>query len=365
MSILYDEGQQAIATESRRVLDARTDKARLLGLLEQVGAYDETFWQTAVEQGWTALALPEAHGGLDLSLVELGLVAQATGAATAGAPFLTGGYGAAMAILHGNDEGAKGDWLAKLANGEATGCTAFAEGSSPLPTVPAVRFDGGALHGTKPAVPGGLKADVAVVWASLGARPVLVAADLSAAKREAVNSFDNARLYADLVFDGTPAQMLVQGEDAAALARDVLARMAVVTAHEQVGGAEALLHIARDYAVTRKAFGQPIGAFQSIKHRIAELYGLVEIARANCIHAAAQEGQPGFALAAADARLSAIEAYDTAARDCVQVHGGIGVTWETGLHLHMRRARSLAIEQGNALFWEDWLVDELVKGDAA
>jgi acyl-CoA dehydrogenase len=120
-----------------------------------------------------------------------------------------------------------------------------------------------------------------------------------------------------------------------------------------------MMEIARDYAVTRKAFGQPIGAFQSIKHRIAELYGLVELARANAIHAAAREGQSDFITAAAAARLSATEAYDTAARDCVQIHGGIGVTWELGLHLHTRRARSLAIEQGNMLFWEDILVDQL------
>ena len=143
-----------------------------------------------------------------------------------------------------------------------------------------------------------------------------------------------------------------------------MARTAVVTAHEQMGGAEALMLIARDYAVTRKAFGQPIGAFQSVKHRIAELYGLVEIARANCIHAAALEGESGFVKAAAAARISATEAYDTAARDCVQVHGGIGVTWEAGLHLHMRRARSLAIEAGNLFFWEDVLVNEL-EGAAA
>jgi hypothetical protein len=129
----------------------------------------------------------------------------------------------------------------------------------------------------------------------------------------------------------------------------VLARMAVVAAHEQTGGAEALMLIARDYAITRRAFGQVIGAFQSVKHRIAELYGLVEIARANCIAAAALEGQSGFLKAAAAARISATEAYDTAARDAVQVHGGIGVTWESGLHLHMRRARSLAIETGNIL----------------
>jgi acyl-CoA dehydrogenase len=117
---------------------------------------------------------------------------------------------------------------------------------------------------------------------------------------------------------------------------------------------------ARDYANTRRAFGQPIGAFQSVKHRIAELYALTELARANAIHAASRHGHGDFVRAAAAARLSACEAYDTAARDCVQVHGGIGVTWQAGLHLHMRRARTLAIEGGNALFWEDVLVDDLV-----
>src|SRR3546814_16936836 len=94
------------------------------------------------------------------------------------------------------------------------------------------------------------------------------------------------------------------------------------------------------------------------------LYGLVELARANCIHAASREGEDDFITAAAAARLSATEAYDTAARDGLQIHGGIGVTWEIGLHLHMRRARSLAIEQGNSLFWEDILVDRRT-GEAA
>ncbi len=355
MSILYDEGQQAIATESRRVLDARMDKGRLLGLLEQVGEIDQPFWDTAVEQGWTALAIPEEHGGLGLGLTELGLVAQAAGAATSGAPFLTVGYGAAQALLAG---GQTGD-LTALAAGEKLATVAFAEGSDPLPTGSAVTFAAGKLNGTKPAVIGGLKADIAVVLARSDWQPILVAVQLAQVTRTAVPSFDNSRLYADLTFEGTPATVLAEGQSALDLARDVLARMAVVTAHEQVGGAEALLGIARDYALTRKAFGQPIGAFQSIKHRIAELYGLVEVARANCIHAGASEGTPEFLIAAADARLSATLAYDTAARDCVQIHGGIGVTWEQGLHLHMRRARSLAIEQGNLLFWEDLLVDQL------
>ncbi|MFM5954709.1 MAG: acyl-CoA dehydrogenase family protein [Novosphingobium sp.] len=359
MSILYDEGQQAIATESRRVLDARMDKDRLLKLLEQVGQHDGPFWDTAVEQGWTALAIPEEHGGLGLGLTELGLVAQACGAATSGAPFLTGGYGLSQALIQGSDSVLAAAWLPKLASGEATGCVAFAEGNAALPPVPAVSFEGGKLTGTKPAVPGAVKADIALVWAESAGEPALVVADLSGARRTAVESYDNSRLYADLSFDGAPATLVAQGAAARTLALDVLARMAVVTAHEQVGGAEALLFVARDYAVTRKAFGQLIGAFQSIKHRIAEMYGLVEIARANCIHAAACEGTPEFLLAAADARISATEAYDTNARDCVQIHGGIGVTWELGLHLHMRRARSLAVEGGNLLFWEDLLVNEL------
>lgn len=364
MSMLYDEGQQAIATESRRVLDARMNKGRLLKLLEETGAHDEPFWDTAVEQGWTALAIPEEFGGLGLGLVELGLVAQAAGAATSGAPFLTAGYGLSSALLSAGTDEAKSAWLPKLAAGEATAAIAFAEGNAILPTAPSVTLDGGTLTGSKPAVVGGAKADVALVWAKGANGAALVLADLSPVQRTWVTSYDNTRLHADLVFAGTPATILAEGAGAQALALDVLARMAVVTAHEQVGGAEALLNIARDYAVTRKAFGQPIGAFQSIKHRISEMYGLVEIARANCIHAAASEGQANFLIAAADARISATEAYDTNARDCMQIHGGIGVTWELGLHLHMRRARSLAAEQGSLLFWEDVLVNQLT-GEAA
>ena len=128
MSIVYDEQQQAIASESRRVLDARMDKARLLGLLERTGEWDRPFWDTAVEQGWTALAVPEAHGGLGLGLVELGLVAQATGAASAGAPFLTTSYGAAQALLASGKEELQAEWLPRLASGDTTGLDASTAG---------------------------------------------------------------------------------------------------------------------------------------------------------------------------------------------------------------------------------------------
>ena len=364
MSLLYDEGQLAIAAESRRVLEARVEFAQLLPLLEQQGLYHPAFWETAKEQGWTALALPEAYGGLDLSLIELGLIAFQAGRTLSGAPFLTSTYGAARAILdHGSDE-LKSAWLPKFASGDAIGAIAFGEGQDVVPASAAVSFAGGVLNGTKPAVSAGLKADVAIVLASEAGIPVLIAADLAGVGCEGFNTFDNTRCTANLLFADTPATVLLSGQAALDAALHILALQAVVTAHEQTGGAEALMERARDYALTRRAFGSPIGAFQSVKHRIAELYGLVELARAGALHAASRAGQPDFLKAAAAARIQATEAYDTAARDCVQIHGGIGVTWEGGLHLHMRRARTLAVEQGNMLFWEDVLVDQLT-GEAA
>ncbi len=364
MSILYDEGQQAIATESRRILEARMSKDALLPLLGTTGSYHEGFWNTAKEQGWTALALPEQYGGLALGLVELGLIAHQAGRTLSGAPFLTSSFGVAKAIeLYGSDA-QKSRWLPVLASGEVVGAVAIAAGPDPLPVHPPLRFSDGRISGSAKAVVGGLAADMALVYAAGAAGPLLAIAELSDVPRAAIDSFDNSRCYANLEFAAVAAEPLAAVGTAREAALNILALQSVITAHEQTGGAEAMMETARDYALTRRAFGQVIGAFQSVKHRIAELYALVELARANCIDAASREGTADFITAAAAARLSATEAYDTAARDCIQIHGGIGVTWEAGLHLHMRRARSLAIEQGNGLFWEDILVDRLM-GEAA
>ncbi|MDO7842212.1 acyl-CoA dehydrogenase family protein [Sphingomonas immobilis] len=365
MTILYDEQQQAIADEAGRILAARTSGERLKQLLETTGAHDEAFWETCKEQGWTGIGIPEEDGGIGLGLIELGLVAEAIGAVAAGAPFLGTGFGAAQAILAHGDAETRAAWLPKLASGEAIGAIAFAEGADMIPAAPALRLTNGRLSGVKPAVAGGASADVAIVLASGEHGPVLalVALKQDGVSAQAFETFDNSRCTADLTFDGADAVTL-GAADAAQAALDILSLQAVVTAHEQVGGASKMMNTARDYALTRQAFGQVIGGFQSVKHRIAEDYVLVELARANALQAAASQGTEAFARNAAAARLSATEAYDTVSRDSTQVHGGIGVTWESDLHLHQRRARSLAIEQGPTPFWEDILVD-LLAGEPA
>ena len=357
MSILYDEGQRAIADESRRILEAHVSTEMLLPLLETQDRIFDPFWSIAKEQGWTAVALPEEYGGLGLGLVELGLVALQSGRSLSGAPFLTASFGAARAILDHGDAANRQRWLPQLASGDAIGAVAFAEDQQVVGR--GIEFSGGSLTGIKSSAIGGTRADLAIVTASDRGETGLVLAELSGVVRRVVDSFDNSRCAADLAFSATPATELARGPAAEAAALHILALQAVATAHEQTGGAEKLLETARDYALTRRAFGQPIGAFQSVKHRIAEMYALVELARAGAVHAASREGQADFIKAAAAARIQATDSYDTAARDCVQIHGGIGVTWEAGLHLHMRRARSLAIEQGNLFFWEDVLVDHL------
>ena len=366
MSVLYNEEQEAIGNEANRVLSAQFDSPALKGLLESRGQFDEKFWATCQEQGWTGISIPEEFGGLGLGLIEQGIIAMACGRNAVGAPFLTSSYGAAQAIVLYGDDDAKAAWLEKLAAGEVIGTLAFAEKQSPVPAHPAVTFRNGRLNGTKEGVCASGAANLAIVLASGDQGPALVAValDSDGVSRELLTTFDNSRLTGSLGFDSAEGTLLVEGAAALDAALHLLARQAVVTAHEQVGGAEAMMTKARDYSLERRAFGQPIGKFQSVKHRIAEMYVLVELARANAIHAAASEGQDDFLAAAAAARLTATEAYDTSARDGVQVHGGIGVTWEADLHLHVRRARTLANEQGNLFFWEDRLVDELAK-DAA
>ena len=370
MAFLLDDDHRQIVQEAERLLGDGFSPDRLRELLEKTGAYDEAFWTGCREMGWTAITIAEEHGGLGLGPIELCLTAQVTGRFVVGAPFLSTSFGVSEALrLHGASL-ARIAHLPGLATGETIGAvhlSSAVDGGD----LPALRD--GALYGALGPVSAGLQAGVLVTLAEDAASGadvlVLVVLD-EHTRRTPVQTFDNSRGYADLAFDGAPATVLVTA-DARAAALDLLARVAVVAAFEQIGVAEACLERARAFANERQAFGQPIGKFQAIKHRIAEIYVATELARGAALRAvlALRDDADDLVILAGAARLCAIEASELAAREAIQTHGAIGVTWEHDLHLFYRRGRALALELGAAGRWEDVVAERILalsaKGVAA
>jgi alkylation response protein AidB-like acyl-CoA dehydrogenase len=360
MPYLYSDEQNQIREEVRRTLSGTADPATLRRLLETSGQYDEGYWQTARDMGWTAMNVAEADGGLGLSLVETMIVAEETGRVLAGAPFLATGFAAAHALKLGDEP----ELLGALAGGQKIVALAFSEGNEPLPLDPAVTIGpDGRVAGEKTAVLGGAVADMALILCrDAGGVPAIALIDLNSAgvTRAAIPSIDNSRCLAALSFDGATATVLPLN-DAALVARQCLARLALHLASEAVGGIEACLKMAADYANQRQAFGQAIGKFQAVKHAISEIYVANELARASVLDAAVrlENGDDDAEAYVAAARLNANHGYDYAAAATTQVHGGIGVTWEAEPHLHYRRARSLALEAGGATYWEDRIASYL------
>src|SRR5205085_8024489 len=212
--------------------------------------------------------------------------------------------------------------------------------------------------------PDGLLAHWAVVTAGdERAAPGLYIVDLAdpGVAREGLACVDPTRPSARIAFDGVPAQRLEGARDAQAALRRALDEAAVWVAFEQVGGADAALAISVDYARIRHAFGRPIGSFQGIKHKLADMYTRNQLARANaCCGAWALTADPReLPLAAASARVAACEAAEFAAKETIQTHGGIGATWEADPHLYYRRARTLQGLLDGPVVWRERLVDSL------
>jgi acyl-CoA dehydrogenase len=360
MAFLLDDDHRQIVQEAERLLADGFSPDRLRDLLERTGSHDEVFWTACRDMGWTAITIAEEHGGLGLGPIELCLTTQVAGRFAAGAPFLSTSFGLSEALrVHGSTE-ARASHLPGLATGEAIGAihlSSALDGGDP----PALRD--GALHGAMGPVAAGLQAGVLVTLArdEATASDVLVLVELDAGTcRIPVQTFDNSRGYADLTFEGAPATILV-AQDARKAALDLLARVAVVVAFEQLGVAEACLDRARAFANERQAFGQPIGTCQAITQRIAEIDVATELARGAALRAvlALRDDTDDLVAQAGAARLCAIEASELAAREAIQTHGAIGVTWEHDLHLFYRRSRALALELGAAGRWEDVVAERL------
>ena len=223
--------------------------------------------------------------------------------------------------------------------------------------------------GKKIAVQDGNVATFALVAARSGNGVTLALADLTGpgVKRSAVESIDPTRSAADVTFDGAAAEPLGDEGRGWELLERVLDRAAVLQAFEQLGGAERAFEITREFTLGRYAFGRPVASFQAIKHRLADLWVAIELARSNAYYGAwALAGdEPELPIAACGARVSATDAFDLAATEMVQMHGGVGFTWEYDCHLFYRRSKLLGLALGSGREWRDKLIRRIDARHAA
>ena len=355
------EEQKMLAEQARGLLADLSPPDRLRELIDSGADWDESLWKAIAELGFLGARVPEAFGGLGLGNLDLGVISEEIGRAVAAIPMFSSLVCAADAIAAFGSESQKEKWLPVLADGSAIGVFAHAEGRDGWwPDNPSVSIEDGKISGIKTPVADAGIGHVVVVYCAFKGQPALAIADLSADKisRRKLKSFDQLRPHYLIEFLGAPAELLELSVGNATAIRALIDRISVQSTFEAVGGAEACVYMARDYALERKIFGRPLASYQAIKHNLANILVATEFTRSNAFYAgwAADNSPDELALAAASARLSAVGAYEQAARENLQVHGGIGYTYEANCHFHYRRERTLALTLGPRQYWADRVV---------
>jgi alkylation response protein AidB-like acyl-CoA dehydrogenase len=355
MDLLYSEVETSLRDSVRSALARRSPLETVLRRLEAGEPYDVELWRTlAAEMGLAGMAVPEQYGGGGATLREAAVVLEELGRGVAPVPFLTSAVVATAALLACGDAGPDGsppprssapDLLARLAAGETVAALAVPFSVGPgRPYDAPITVDGDRLTGRVGAVAGALGADVLLVPAAAG----LYAVDAGAegVTRTPVVSLDLTRPLAEVSFQATAGRRV--GDQAAVSA--ALTAGAALLASEQLGLAEWCLSSTVEYVKVRHQFGRPVGSFQALKHRLADVWADVTQARAVARYAAgcAATGDPDLPVAAALAQAFCSPVAVRAAEECVQMHGGIGFTWEHPPHLFLKRAKSAAIAYGTA-----------------
>jgi len=373
MNFDFSDEQKMLKEYARKFLKERCGTNAVRRVLDGGESYDRDLWRGIVELEWPGTAIAEEYGGIGYGYLELCVVAEELGRALAPVPFSSSVYLATEAIqLAGTDE-QKRKYLPRLAAGEIIGTFALAEGTHP-PTEENIStlLRDGKLHGTKLPVADGDVADLAVVVArSSEASPAvsLYLVELSGAgvTRDPIKSIDPSRSHARVAFNGAVAQPLGTHQEGWSHVERLMERAAVLLAFEQLGGADAALEMATEYAKSRYAFGRPVGSFQAIKHKLADAFIANELARSNCYYAAwaLSTDAADLSIAAASARVAATQAYAYISAENIQTHGGIGFTWESDCQLFYRRAKLLALSLGGVHRWKNRLIDQLANQKTA
>ena len=364
MNFDFSDDAKALREQARRFLEERAGAAVARKAMESDAPYDAELWKAVVELGWTAARVPEAHGGIGLSAEEACVLAEEVGRSLAPIPFISTLAATEALLLAGSDE-QKAKWLPGIADGSVIATAGWAEGDAATPTTTrGVCAEGGKLSGTKVPVPDLLAAQLAIVTAAGPDGPSLYLVDLKGegVSVEPAGTLDLVRRHGRLTLNGASAQPLGDANAYHAW----LDRAAVLSAWEAIGTASVAMEMAVAYAKERVAFGQKIGRYQGVKHKCADMYVKLELARAHALYGAwamstdaAELGQ-----AAAAARVAALDALKFCAEENVQLHGGIGFTWESDCQFYYRRNRQIAFALGSRAWWADRLVRTLERRNA-
>ena len=369
MNFAFSEEQEELRKVVRDFLNAKSSEATVRELMETDSGYDAAVWSQMGEQmGLQGLIIPEEFGGSGYSYVELIVVLEEMGRRLLCAPYFATVALAANTLLHSGDDAAKAEYLPGIASGETIATLAFTEANGKWDESGITLEASGSgsdytLTGEKMYVLDGTIANLILVAAKTagGVSLFAVQGDASGLTREGLSTMDQTRKQARLTFDATPAKLIGTEGGGWAVLSQVLDLAAVALAAEQVGGAQECLEMAVQYAKDRVQFGRPIGSFQAIKHKCADMLLEVESAKSAAYYGlwCAAEQNDELPSVASLAKAYCSEAYFHATAENIQIHGGIGFTWEHPAHLYFKRAKSSELFLGDPTYHRELLAQRI------
>jgi len=371
VNFAFSEEQEELRKSVRRFLEDKSPSAEVRRLMETTEGYDPAVWaQTAQQLGLQGLAIPEEFGGGGFTYVELIVVLEEMGRALLCAPYFSTVALAANALLSSPDDAAKKEYLPGIAAGDTIATLALTEESGrwdrtgiTMRARATKTRDKYSLSGVKSFVIDGHTANLILVAARTKAGVSLFAVDANAKglTRTPLSTMDQTRKQAKLEFHNTPARLIGTEGGGWPVLSKTLDLAAVALAAEQVGGAQKVLEMSVEYAKVRVQFGRPIGSFQAIKHKCADMLLEVESAKSAAYYAgwAAAEDSDELPVVAALAKAYCSDAYFHCAAENIQIHGGIGFTWEHDAHLYFKRAKSSELYLGDPTYHRELLAQRI------
>ena len=369
MNFAFSEEQEELRSIVKGFLNDKSDEATVRELMDTEAGYDTAVWtQMAEQMGLQALVIPEEFGGQGFGFVELVVVLEEMGRRLLCAPYFSTVVLAGMTLIHSGDDAAKAEYLPGIADGSTIATLAYTEPNgrwdADAVTMTATGSgDSWTLDGEKLYVLDGHVANLIITAAKTPAGISLFAVDGDAAglTRTALSTMDQTRKQARLEYSGVPAKLIGTDGGGWDVLSTVLDLAAVALAAEQVGGGQEVLEMAVQYAKDRVQFGRPIGSFQAIKHKCADMLLEVESAKSAAYYAGwcASELNDELPSVASLAKAYCSEAYFHAAAENIQIHGGIGFTWEHPAHLYFKRAKSSELLFGDPTYHRELLAQRI------